>query len=317
MVQVYQQPLCKRHHTGFLSSAVLYRAASCLAAVTLSFLLPYATGGFWKKVALDTVQPAVHYTGDALMVLEVGQEDWNLDGKADLLRFVAEVQSPIDVHSLKLVLQLSYALQGAARLKMYSLAYITAASPLPGSSFSADGQVRQVQVGQSSEKAIADHFLLPLLLLSCVTIADISRLQMASQKLSTTTNQLSTLLLQQLAPLPTSTVSLGLDKPLMGSSSGYRVQARNITTRYDNQYPVWKAGNSRRFVVDVKIRIPPHQVHLYRPSTSEMLKWGWVQFAATFWVVWWLLSWIEGLVFQFRMLETRVISDIQPRQQKY
>jgi hypothetical protein len=32
-------------------------------------------------------------------------------------------------------------LQGAARLKMYGLAYITAASPLPGSSFSADGQV--------------------------------------------------------------------------------------------------------------------------------------------------------------------------------
>lgn len=38
-------------------------------------------------------------------------------------------------------LALLIALQGAARLKMYSLAYITAASPLPGSSFSADGQV--------------------------------------------------------------------------------------------------------------------------------------------------------------------------------
>jgi transmembrane protein 231 len=48
-----------------------------------------------------------------------------------------------------------------------------------------------------------------------------------------------------------------------------------------------------------------------------MLKWGWVQFVATFWVVWWLLSWVEGLVFQFRVLETRVISDIQTRQQKY
>lgn len=45
------------------------------------------------------------------LLLQVGQEDWNLDGKPDLLRFVAEVQSAIDVHSLKLVLQLSYALQ--------------------------------------------------------------------------------------------------------------------------------------------------------------------------------------------------------------
>jgi hypothetical protein len=49
-------------------------------------------------------------------LLQVGHEDWNLDGKADLLRFVAEVQSPIDVHSLKLVLQLSYALQVSQRL---------------------------------------------------------------------------------------------------------------------------------------------------------------------------------------------------------
>lgn len=34
-------------------------------------------------------------------------------------------------------------LQGAARLKMYGLAYIAASSPLQGSTFSADGQVRR------------------------------------------------------------------------------------------------------------------------------------------------------------------------------
>jgi hypothetical protein len=48
-----------------------------------------------------------------------------------------------------------------------------------------------------------------------------------------------------------------------------------------------------------------------------MLKWGWVQFACALWVVWWLLSWLEGLMFAHRVLETRVIADLQPRQQRY
>lgn len=34
-------------------------------------------------------------------------------------------------------------LQSAVHVKMYGLAYVTAASPQPGSSFSADGEVRQ------------------------------------------------------------------------------------------------------------------------------------------------------------------------------
>jgi transmembrane protein 231 len=54
-----------------------------------------------------------------------------------------------------------------------------------------------------------------------------------------------------------------------------------------------------------------------RPSTSETLKWGWVQFVCALWALWWLLSWLEGLVFAHRVLETRVITDLQPRQQRY
>lgn len=54
-----------------------------------------------------------------------------------------------------------------------------------------------------------------------------------------------------------------------------------------------------------------------RPSLSEMLKWGWVQFACTFWLAYWLISRLEGLVLQYRVLETRVISDMQSRTQRY
>jgi hypothetical protein len=40
-------------------------------AVVVAFLLAFATGGFWRKISHDVVQPTVHYSGDALMVLEV------------------------------------------------------------------------------------------------------------------------------------------------------------------------------------------------------------------------------------------------------
>lgn len=71
MPQVYQEPLCRRHHSSLWSSAALFRAVSFVLAVVLSFLLAYATGGFWRKIGQDVSQPAVHYSGDALLILEV------------------------------------------------------------------------------------------------------------------------------------------------------------------------------------------------------------------------------------------------------
>lgn len=116
-------------------------------------------------------------------------------------------------------------LQGAAKLKMYGLAYITASSPQPGSSLSADGH----------------------------------------------------LLLHQAAPLPASIMSAALDKPLLDSSAALggaavqgdmvlqlsslfsSYQAQNVTTVYENQYPVWKVSGclqcSRLQLLDVWLRL--------------------------------------------------------------
>jgi Transmembrane protein 231 len=70
--QVYSEPICRRHHARLISGASAYRAASWIAAVVLSLLLTYAAGGFWIRARLDLRQPEVHYSGDALLVLEVG-----------------------------------------------------------------------------------------------------------------------------------------------------------------------------------------------------------------------------------------------------
>lgn len=70
-LQVYREPLCRRHYSSIISSAALFRAVSFILAVVLSFLLAYATGGFWKKVGQEVLQPKVHHTGDGLLILEV------------------------------------------------------------------------------------------------------------------------------------------------------------------------------------------------------------------------------------------------------
>lgn len=54
-----------------------------------------------------------------------------------------------------------------------------------------------------------------------------------------------------------------------------------------------------------------------RPQVIEMLKGGWIQWLATYLVLWWLLQWAEWLVFHFRLLSVRVASDFTPKAQRF
>ena len=117
---------------------------------------------------------------------------------------------------------------------MSALAYVEASSPLPGAGFSTDGQ----------------------------------------------------LLLQQVAPLHRTTYSSAFNTPVIGSQSDSDASVlqadgvlhlpellasyntRNLTTVFASQYPVWTAaassGSGGEFMLDVRIRVPPHQLLLYR-----------------------------------------------------
>ena len=48
-----------------------------------------------------------------------------------------------------------------------------------------------------------------------------------------------------------------------------------------------------------------------------MLKWGWVQFLATLALIWYLLSWSEYVLFHFRILPTRVVSDLERKKHRF
>jgi transmembrane protein 231 len=48
-----------------------------------------------------------------------------------------------------------------------------------------------------------------------------------------------------------------------------------------------------------------------------MLKGGWIQWVATFVVLWWLLQWAEWFAFTNKFVTVRVVSDLQPKNQRF
>lgn len=313
MVQVYKEPLCRRYYGSILGEALLLRVFAYLGAIALALVVAYATGGFWIKLKPDNVQASVHYTYDALLIFEglnpgevmvwsslstintqfsnyvtaatvqAGEEDINNDGKVDIISFSAAVAKDFPIHSVKALLQFHYSISGTLKLDMYSLAYLQHSSPVQGAALFTDGHLELVALTQLPANRYSSVYNTPLL------------------------NSTTPLVQSVVQP----TVQLELQSILQGYLS------RNYTTSYQNYNPVWMSGIRDSFTLNMRIRIPPHQVVYYRPAPIEMLKGGWIQWLATFVALWYLLTWAEWFVFTQRLVETRVVSDFKPKMQKF
>ncbi|GFR40099.1 hypothetical protein Agub_g651 [Astrephomene gubernaculifera] len=313
MVQVYREPLCRRYYGSLLGEAALFRAGAYLAAIVLALVVAYATGGFWVRIKPTNVQATVHYTNDALLVfeglqsgqtlvwstsqainaefsahyvpaiVEVSEEDINDDGKPDFINFRASIGAGFPIHSVKALLQFHYSLSGNIKLDMYSLGYLAHSSPVQGSVLFADGELVLQAKNQIRDRQYNAIYNVPML--------------------NSTTPSV------QVAVQPT------IEFELQSILKAYL--DRNYTTLYTNQYPVWMGGSRNGFELDMRIRIPPNQIVHYRPQVIEMLKGGWIQWLATFIVLWYLLQWAEWFVFVFRLVETRVVLDTQPKRQRF
>jgi transmembrane protein 231 len=93
--------------------------------------------------------------------------------------------------------------------------------------------------------------------------------------------------------------------------------ARNETTHYDYKYPVWMSAESPDFTFQARIRIPASQQVLYRPGFLELCKYAWVQILSTYLIFWWLFTKFEWVVFHFRIVPTRVVSDLQTKSHRF
>lgn len=168
---------------------------------------------------------------------------------------------------------------------MHALLYLEASSPLPGAALSVDGRLLLRQAAPLRQGALHAGYDRPLLTAQGVGDA----------------------------------AALGATGPLdvRALLAGYA--SRNLTAQFADDYRVWTAAaaagsdGAGGFELDVRARVPPHELLLYRPSLGAALKWGWVQFLAAFAAVWWAAGWFEWAVFRLRVLDTRVVSDVAAR----
>eukprot|EP00899_Mesostigma_viride_P011468 jgi/Mesvir1/20321/Mv19911-RA.1 len=306
MVQIYGEPLLRRHYAGAISAASCFRLGGLILCIVVTFIVAYATKGLWVKVGSFREQPDVHFSYQALLILEsrggpgstkvwstshvlnealasslvpcslqATEEDYNQDGLVDTIDIKLLAPAAEEVHSVKLLLGFTYELHERVDLTMQSAAFISESSPLPGKGLFVDGELklrlREPLDDDDKHRRVYDQ---PVF--DPGHKGELRGLDMIS---------------------------------LTGILSAYA--ARNETTVLDAPFRVWESGQTPGFAVTARVRIPSAQQIEYNLGTLEMFKLGWVQYIAIFVVFWWCFYWVEYVTFRYRILTTRVISDAQ------
>ena len=308
MVLVYQEAVRVKHYARWYSFPAFFRVANFLAVIALALVTTYVTGSMWVKTRLSYEQPDVVFDSNLVVVLEgespsdvwfwstlpnlnrafetsfastdlsVSQEDYNFDGKVDSVRIKLASKVGARIHGIKILAQFDYKLRKRVHLNMKSLAYVSHSSGTPGSSFSADGLLSLRQLEPLADDSTRREYLVDLL----VDGEPDGYLQ-ASSKLK---------------------ISSILEEYFF----------RNETTVFDTSYSAWQPGEAKHgFQANVLVRIPPFQEIVYKPATIEILKFGWILFLASFIVFFWALSYGEWYVFHYRVLDTRIRSDLKSK----
>lgn len=287
---------------------------SAVVSLILAFVIALTTGGLWVKTHTYVTQPVVRFKYDALLVLETatpGQEkvwstfdsvntlvgnkrmavdiqaseqDFNMDGRVDVVDVKAVARGVGNVHGVKALLAFDYVIGGRVDLAMNGMAYAAHSSPLPGTGFFVDGYLRLDQRDAIPSGATRYDYNTSVFPFAEHGEAAGDTREAASLRLPVILNEYN---------------------------------FRNETTYLDAKTPVWEAGKSGDFTFQARVRIPTSQQVLYRPHFLELCKFAWVQILAVYVIFWWLFSKFEYVVFHHRVVDTRVVSDLQAKSHRF
>lgn len=295
-------------------ACVCLRTLRAVVSLILSFIIALTTGGLWVKTHTYVTQPSVRFKYDLLLVLETntpGQEkvwstfesvnalagnklmavdvqaserDLNFDGRMDIIDVKAVARGVGDVHGVKALMAFDYTLGGRVNLAMNGLAYASHASPLPGVGLFVDGYLRLDQRDAIPAGATRYEYNTSVFPFAEHGEAAGDTREAASLRLPVILNEYN---------------------------------FRNETTYLDVRTPVWEAGASSDFTFQARVRIPTSQQVLYRPNFLELCKFAWVQILSVYVIFWWLFSKFEYVVFHHRVVDTRVVSDLQAKSHRF
>ena len=219
------------------------------------------------------------YFKDQLASVEVraAEIDSNADGKVDAIDLTLRVASTEPVIGLKLAAGFQYGLEDRVRVDMTGVTYVSASSARPCSRLSVDGDLAFQQ-----RAPLADDG-------SVVTHAE-SALQLEA---------------------PGSGTMAPLEERISFASFLAKYNSRNETAALAQRSSVWESGTGASGCeIHLRVRVPPAQEVSYIPGALEVVKFAWVQFLAVYIIFAFCLRWIEWVVFHYRILPTRIVSDV-------
>ncbi|KAG8196958.1 hypothetical protein JTE90_009017 [Oedothorax gibbosus] len=304
--EVFSQPLAIKYKSSLCSKSTCFCLITSLLSLICPFLISYYTQGFWKKVDVYREQPDVSFKHKMLLVLETKspqelifwstykslnqlinphsqqivpsiehrEEDFNMDGKRDELQMTIEVPlTKQDVVSVKLILIFDYKLYLYSNLHMESAIYIHYSTSLPGSAFSAFGELSLHQREPLSHTGQDTRFNNPVIEVSST----------------------------ELPPTRLENILLSYSR-------------RNVTTSFQNVYPVWEAGRAANesFKINLVVLYPEVTI-LYRTGFWQLIKWALVQYMAIF-IIFSAIVWkLKSYVFEKQWISTIVTSPVKSK----
>eukprot|EP00903_Cladosiphon_okamuranus_P011146 g10520.t1 len=317
-VEVYREPLCRRHYATPCSFAGIYYAGAFITLLLTPFFMAYDPYKFWLKTDTYLEQPEVTYTKELLFLAEGfkgGSEsfsasfsslgginglnhaglravvvksfpvDINGDGLTDRLELNARLPLGEDeeVHSVKLLAIFRTRLRDRARVEMDTVAYIEHGGALAGGSMRVDGDLI---LRQTWPLSVYGGYSYPY---RDDALLDSGSITSAHQ--------------------------------VLFSSLLTRYASRNLTLNFEPRYALWErapssaalggggagAAASRMFNVTAVVRINQQPV-LYTPPVSEVLQAGWNKYVVMLAIILFLVDSLSAFVFKHQVVQTKVIA---------
>ena len=335
---VYQEPVRFKYYAPFYGVPGAFRFVVLASAIAVSLITSYTSGSLWVKTRERREQPTVAFTSNLVAIFEgqyagagdgtvvtstfayatmpdtaraleragilassslaVSEDDLNHDGKADVVRLKLDASfprgrsgAPFEVRGFKLLAEFDYAMRRAVHMDMKGAPLVAASSGVAAAGLYADGTLALRQVAPLDDYGTRTTYDAPMLGSGSESAAFDAPASGAVGLLQASGN---------VGPSLARLVASSLD--------------RNETLHFAPDAVLWHPGHaSDGFAAEVVFRVPPHQSVLVRPRTIEILKFGWVQFLASFVVFYFVGAWIEWAAFHYRILPTTVVSDARSK----
>ncbi|XP_038070170.1 transmembrane protein 231-like isoform X2 [Patiria miniata] len=208
-------------------------------------------------------------------LVKTRKEDNNRDGRYDMLHFSVSVPvlATENVLGVKLILLFDYRLYRFSSLRMEAMAYMEHTSPLSGSEFIADGELRLRLKMPLSHKAVDTRYDTPVINGDSVFVSDYQLSKIFSDYIS---RNVSTYF-----------------------ECRYPVWQRG-------------PSSSETFLIRGTVRYP-EELLVYIPGFFQVLIWAWVQYLAVLLIFIYLIARVKTFIFQNQLIRTIVERPFVPK----